>query len=93
MYTEIYEPLLTGDNPPKVAFAYHIVDRATKKDVMFTGAMPAEDFIQKGNPVIPVGLKVAVKDLPAGGYQLLVQAVDSAKQNAPNRVVDFDVVD
>jgi VWFA-related protein len=93
LYTEIYEPLLTGDNPPKVAFAYHIIDRASKKDIMFTGAMPAEDFILKGNPVIPVGLKVAVKDLPAGGYQLLVQAVDSAKRNAPNRVVDFDVVD
>jgi VWFA-related protein len=93
MYAEIYEPLLTGDNPPKVAFAYHILDRATNKDVMFTGAMPADDFIQKGSPVIPTGLKVNVKDLPAGSYKLLVQAVDSAKHNAPNRVVDFDVVD
>ena len=93
MYAEIYEPLLTGDNPPKVAFAYHILDRATNKDVMFTGAMPADDFIQKGSPVIPTGLKVNVKDLPVGSYKLLVQAVDSAKHNAPNRVVDFDVVD
>ena len=93
LYTEIYEPLLTGDNPPKVAFAYHIIERSTKKDLVFTGAMPAEDFILKGNPVIPVGLKVAIKDLPPGGYQLLMQAVDSAKRNAPNRVVDFDVID
>jgi hypothetical protein len=93
MYTEIYEPLLTGDNPPKVAFAYHIIDRASKKDVLFTGAMPADDFIQKGSPVIAAGLKVSVKDLPPGGYQLLVQAVDAAHHNAPNRTVDFDVVD
>jgi VWFA-related protein len=93
MYAEIYEPLLTGDNPPKVAFAYHILDRATNKDVMFTGAMPADDFIQKGSPVIPTGLKVNVKDLPAGSYKLLVQAVDGAKHNAPNRTVDFDVID
>jgi VWFA-related protein len=93
MYAEIYEPLLTTDNPPKVAFAYHILERATNKDVMFTGAMPADDFIQKGSPVIPTGLKVNVKDLPAGSYKLLVQAVDSAKHNAPNRVVEFDVVD
>jgi VWFA-related protein len=93
MYTEVYEPLLTSENPPKVAIAYHIFERATNKSVMFTGAMPAEDFIQKGSPVIPVGLKVAVKDLPAGGYKLLVQAVDGAKNNAPNRSVDFDVVD
>ena len=93
MYTEIYEPLLTSDDPPKIAFAYHILERATNKDIMFTGAMPANDFIQKGSPVIPVGLKVNVKDLPAGSYKLLVQAVDSAKHNAPNRVVDFDVID
>jgi VWFA-related protein len=93
MYAEIYEPLLTTDNPPKVAFAYHILERATNKDVLFTGAMPADDFIQKGSPVIPTGLKVNVKDLPAGSYKLLVQAVDGAKHNAPNRTVDFDVVD
>jgi VWFA-related protein len=93
MYTEVYEPLLTSDDPPKIAFAYHILERATNKDVMFTGAMPANDFIQKGSPVIPVGLKVNVKDLPTGSYKLMVQAVDSAKHNAPNRTVDFDVID
>jgi VWFA-related protein len=93
MYAEIYEPLLTSDNPPKVAFAYHIFERATNKDVLFTGAMPADDFIQRGSPVIPTGLKVNVKDLPAGSYKLLVQAVDGAKHNAPNREVNFDVVD
>ncbi|MBV8514116.1 MAG: VWA domain-containing protein [Acidobacteria bacterium] len=93
MYTEVYEPLLTGENPPKVAVAYHVFNRATNKDILFTGAMPADDFIQKGSPVIAVGLKVAVKDLPPGGYRLLVQAVDGAKHNAPNRTVDFDVVD
>jgi hypothetical protein len=93
MYTEIYEPLLTTDNPPKVAFAYHLINRATNKDVVFTGAVPADDFIQKGSPVIPAALKVNVKDLSAGGYRLLVQAVDSAKNNAPNRTVDFDVVE
>jgi hypothetical protein len=43
--------------------------------------------------MIPAALKVNVKDLSAGGYRLLVQAVDSAKNNAPNRTVDFDVVE
>ena len=93
MYTEIYEPLLTSDDAVNIAFAYHIIERASNRDVLFTGAMPANDFIQKGSPVIPVGLKVNVKDLPAGSYKLMVQAVDSAKHNAPNRTVDFDVVD
>jgi VWFA-related protein len=93
MYTEIYDPLLASDKPPKVAFGYHLVDRATNKEVLFTGAINADSFIQKGNPVVPAGMLIKVKDLPPGGYRVVVQAVDSAKNNAPNRSADFDVTD
>jgi hypothetical protein len=34
---------------------------------------------------------VNVKDLPPGSYRLVVQAVDSANHQAPNRMVDFDI--
>jgi VWFA-related protein len=93
LYTEIYDPLLATDQPPKVVFAYHVLDRATNKEVFFTGAIAAEQYIQKGSPLIPVGVFVKVKDLPPGGYRLVVQAVDNAKNTAPNRAVDFDVTD
>ena len=92
VYSEIYEPLLTSDNPPKVGLGYRILDRASKKEVMFTGVVTADEFIQKGNPVVPVGLKVNVKDLPPGAYCLVMQAVDAAGNKAPNRIVDFDVM-
>ena len=92
VYSEIYEPLLTSDNPPKIGLGYRILDRASKKEVMFTGVVTADAFIQKGNPVVPVGLKVNVKDLPPGAYCLVMQAVDAAGNKAPNRVVDFDVM-
>jgi VWFA-related protein len=92
VYSEIYEPLLTSDNPPKIGLGYRIFDRASKKEVMFTGVVTADAFIQKGNPVVPVGLKVNVKDLPPGAYCLVMQAVDAAGNKAPNRVVDFDVM-
>jgi hypothetical protein len=91
LYTEIYEPLLTSATPPRVGFAYHIYERATNKDVFFTGLAPADEFIQTGNPVIPGGLMVKVKDLTPGGYRLVVQAVDSAGNHAPDRTVDFDI--
>src|ERR1700676_3573733 len=91
MYTEIYDPLLTSATPPRVGFAYHVFDRATNKDVLFSGLAPADDFIQKGNPVIPGGLMVKVKDLAPGSYRLVVQAVDSAGNHAPDRMVDFDI--
>jgi VWFA-related protein len=92
VYSEIYEPLLTSDNPPKVGLGYRILDRASKKEVMFTGVVNGDEFIRKGNPVVPVGLKVNVKDLPPGAYSLVMQAVDAAGNKAPNRSVDFDVM-
>ena len=92
VYSEIYEPLLTSENPPKIGLGYRIFDRASKKEVMFTGVVEADGFIQKGNPVVPVGLKVNVKDLTPGAYSLVMQAVDAAGNKAPNRIVDFDVL-
>ncbi|HKT47057.1 MAG TPA: VWA domain-containing protein, partial [Candidatus Acidoferrales bacterium] len=91
LYTEVYEPLLTSEKPPVVAAGYRILDRATQKDVFSTGAIRLDEFIQKGNPVIPIALVVKVKDLNPGAYTLLVQAVDAAGNHAPNRTVDFDV--
>jgi hypothetical protein len=93
LYTEIYEPGLTSATPPRVGFAYHIYERASNKDVFFSGLTPADEFIQKGNPVIAGGMVVQVKNLTPGSYRLVVQAVDSAKNQAPNRTVDFDITE
>jgi hypothetical protein len=93
LYTEIYEPLLTSANPPVVAMAYRIFERSTNQQVFFTQAVRADDFIQKGNPVIPVGMKVKVDGLKPGSYRLVMQAIDGAKNHAPDRTVDFDVIE
>jgi VWFA-related protein len=93
MYTEIYEPLLTADPPARVIFAYRVFDRATNKEIFFTGIAPADDFVKKGNPVIPAGMMVKVKDLTPGSYRMVVQAADSANNQAANRQVDFDITD
>jgi VWFA-related protein len=92
LYSEIYEPLLTSDNPPRVGMGYRIFDRATNQEVFFTGVLPADAFVQKGNPVVPVGLKVNVKDLAPGGYRLMLQAGDAVGNKSTNRTVDFDVL-
>src|SRR5713101_1200645 len=91
VYTEIYEPLLASANPPLVGMAYTILERESNKKLFFTDVQRADDFVQKGNPVIPIGLKVKVNDLKPGSYRLLMQAVDSEKNNAPSRIVDFDI--
>jgi hypothetical protein len=92
VYTEIYEPLMAAANPPQVGFGYYVYERNTNKQLQFTGLMRAEEFMQKGSPVIPVALRVKVDDLPAGGYHLVMQAVDGAGNHAPDRIIDFDIM-
>jgi VWFA-related protein len=91
LYAEIYEPLLTSPTPPMVGFAYRIFERSSNTQVFFTQVIHADEFVQKGNSVIPVGMKVKVDDLKPGSYRLVMQAVDSAKNHAPDRIVDFDI--
>jgi VWFA-related protein len=93
VYSEIYEPLLISANPPRVVMGYKIFDRTTNKQVFFTGSVATDEFIHKGNPVIPVGLKVMVKDLPLGKYRLAMLAIDGAGRSAPERDADFDVTE
>jgi len=93
LYTEVYDPLLTSEKPPIVAIGYEVSDRATGKKVFSSGTIRADEFIQKGSPVVPVGLRVPMKDLPAGTYQLVMQAVDSAKNQTPGRGILFQVTD
>ena len=93
LYTEIYEPLLTSATPPAVAMAYRIFERSTNKQIFFTQIVRADDYIQKGNSVIPIGMKVKVDDLKPGSYRLMMQAVDGANNHAPDRTVDFDIAE
>ena len=93
LYSEVYDSLLTSDKPPRVAIGYKIHDRATDKEVFFTGTVAADDFLQKGNPVVPIGMLVAVKDLAPGSYRLIFMALDAAGGKAPSRVLDFDLTD
>jgi hypothetical protein len=93
VYTEVYEPLLTSANPPEIEAGYAILERSSGKIITKTGAVRLAEFIQKGSPMVPVGLKVDVKDLPPGNYRLVMMAVDGAGHHAKNRVADFDVID
>src|SRR5712671_1011542 len=92
LYVEIYEPLLTLANPPLVGMAYRIFERSTNKEMFFTQLVRADEYIQRGNPVLPIGMKVKVEDLKPGSYRLVMQAVDSVNNHAPDRSVDFDIV-
>jgi hypothetical protein len=59
--------------------------------VFFTGTVAADDFLQKGSPVVPIGMLVNVKDLTPGSYRLIFMSMDAAGGKAPARSVDFDI--
>ena len=90
IYSQVYEPLLASDAPPRVAAAYNILD-ASNKQVFFSGAFYLDEYIEKGNAVVPFGMMVQVKDLPPGNYRLVLQAVDGAHNQAPQREAAFTV--
>src|SRR5271166_321012 len=45
IYSQVYEPLLKTDSPPRVAAGYTILDSGDKK-LLSSGAVPLEEFIQ-----------------------------------------------
>jgi VWFA-related protein len=91
LYSEVYEPLLASDKPPIVGVGFRLVNRITEKEVFSSGPIRCDNFIQKGNTVVPVGLKVPVKDIPEGNYKLIFEAIDNAGNRAPNRTVLLDL--
>jgi hypothetical protein len=91
LYSEIYEPLLKTAPTTRIATGYRIFAKSTDKEVFFTGVIPLDSFVEKGNPVVPFALKVETKDLQPGSYRLLLLAVDDKNNQAPQRPVEFTV--
>jgi VWFA-related protein len=90
MYVEVYEPLLSKEDPSlRVGILYNVVDRNTNKEVYSSNTILVNDFVQKGNPVIPVGLALPFDKLQAGNYRLEVRARDSMGNVSPQHSADF----
>ena len=89
IYVEIYDPLLTDANPPKLAVQMRVRDRKTgEQKVDAGGAVPN---VQAGNPVVPLGLRLPLDKLQPGSYQLELKAQDTAGHATPVRTTDFEV--
>src|SRR6185312_9086951 len=91
MYFEIYDPLLSGDTPPKVTVQLRLLDPKTGGQVTASPAVPLDTFVRAGNPVVATGLKLPVGELPPGAYRLELRAQDS-KGDWATRTADFEVM-
>jgi VWFA-related protein len=89
LYAQVYEPKLVDTNPPAIRLAYRVVDLKTGKQVFEQSNIDPTSAIRKGNPVVPVGLMIPVKDIPPGNYRLEMQAYDTTGAITSIRTVQF----
>jgi len=89
LYAQVYEPRLVDPNPPAIRLAFRVVDVKTGKQVFKAENIDPASTIQKGNPVVPVGLKVPMTDIPPGNYRLDMQAYDTTGGLTTIRTVQF----
>ena len=89
LYAQVYDPRLADSNPPIIGCQYAVIDQKTGKQVMATGGVPLTNFVQKGNPVIPLALKVPVDTFPPGEYRLEMVAGEAGGVMSTVRTVTF----
>jgi VWFA-related protein len=89
LYAQIYDPHLVDANPPAVGCEYVVIDQKTGKKVLSTGGIPVANFEQKGNPVVPLALKVPIDTFPAGDYRLEMWAGEAGGAVSKIRTVTF----
>ena len=90
LYLEIYEPHLLDEKPPQLAVQLKVSDRKGGQLKIDSGLVPVDAYIRKGNPVVPIGLRIPLTGLAAGAYRLELTALNSLGKFA-TRSVDFDV--
>jgi VWFA-related protein len=91
LYSELYAPVLKTEKPPQIGAGYTIYDKATNKQVFTTGPVSLDNYIQKGNAVVPFGMKLPVKDLAPGTYRLVLEGMDAANNRAPSKNAEFTI--
>jgi len=93
MYFEVYEPALAapdGKDPVEVVIEMRILDRKSGEKKLDSGLIRIPIPDKRGNPVVPVGIKLPVNGLTPGAYRVEMTAEDThRKPVATSR--DFDV--
>jgi VWFA-related protein len=92
VYMEIYEPLNMGEKVPQIGVDMRILDRATGEVKVDSKVVEMTKEAHQGNPMVPIGLLLPVKNLAPGAYKGEFIAIDGAGKQAL-RTIDFNVVE
>lgn len=90
LYAQVYDPALADATPPAVRVSFNIVDMKTGQPILSAHDIDPSGSMDKGSPVMPVGLKIPVDQLRPGSYRLDMQAYDGAGSKTAIRTVQFD---
>jgi hypothetical protein len=90
LYAQLYDPGLATDTPPTLRVSYVIVDMKSGKPIAGGKDIDPSVFMEKGSPVLPVGLTIPLNQLPPGAYRIEIQGYDGTGVRTAVRHVDFD---
>jgi hypothetical protein len=90
-YFEVVEPLLERDASTNVQIQMRVIDLGSGEVKSDPQPISAMSYAKPGNPVIPIGRGIDIKDLPTGSYRLDVRAADSTGNSTAWRSVNFTV--
>ena len=90
LYAQLYDPGLATATPPAVRVSYVILDMKSGKPIVGGKDIDPSVFMEKGSPVLPVGLKIPVDQLQPGPYRIEIQGYDGSGVRTAVRQVDFD---
>jgi Ca-activated chloride channel family protein len=91
VYVEIFDPVLKDGRPHRVGVEFTVADRKSGRQVLSSNGILTADHLQRGNPLVPMGFKLPVENVPPGDYQLVVQARDSEGHTSGLRSADFSI--
>ena len=89
IYLEVYEPLL-ADSDTELAVVLRVLDGKTGAVKADSGFVSVTKFAHKGNPTVPVGLKLPLAGVTPGQYKLEIKAIDAQNREVV-RTAEFFV--
>lgn len=90
-YFELCEPQVTATQAPTIHANLRVVNTKTNKVEIERLNFDVSSYVVPGNPIIPIGDGIDIRNLPPGNYRLEVQASDSNGQSTPWHSAAFSI--
>ena len=91
VYVEVFDPALKSAQAPRVGVLFNIIDKKSNQQVFSSNTILINEFVQPGNPLVPVGFKLPLEQLQAGDYRFEIKGRDELGNVSTPRTADFSV--